>query len=101
MRPLDQVARRWGLAGLVVASVLLAVLLRLPDRSATAVSGLGLFVWPSEFWLMALEFASPRDRITVYVMAVAANYVVYAIAGVILTSAYRRFLAPPEVPPDD
>lgn len=101
MRSSLKAALTWGFVGVGIA-MLFFLFFMLVNRLAPSpflneLRGFGqdvvLFVWPASFWLMATEGAGLLATIEVVAIAVGANFVVYFLVGLVLTTLWKSITA--------
>lgn len=91
----------FALAGLLITLGLFALLLVLNanpqivnTETAYLVRRLGRILWPSSFWLMALEGRnSMGEAALVYTLSVGANILLYGILGIVVGGFYKGLIA--------
>ena len=99
VRPIANVAVRWGWTGVAVAALLFAAGMAMDHLLVTppSIDAQWLFqelmvsAWPTSIMLMATETMTASQGAVVVVIAIAMNWVIWATAGLIIVSGWRRF----------
>ena len=92
MRQLTRTAAIWGSVGAVLALVIFGLGLLANQRPASSFGHLfyangdiGLLVWPTSFWLMALQENTPLTTAAIVVISsIVANFVLYFVVAFVL-----------------